>query len=80
MKREKCSITEYKCNTILPCQHCEVAIKFKDGIYSSYIKGVYCEAKFENHKLVDCFVDYYGSDFEMRKEIIPDSIIWRKLD
>lgn len=42
----------------------------KNGIYGCHIEGMYCECKFQNDKLINCFVDFYDSGIELRTEII----------
>jgi hypothetical protein len=52
---------------------------FKHGIYGGHIEGQYCEAKFFNDNIVDCFVDKYDSDIELNTGILnTNNITWFK--
>jgi len=42
----------------------------ENGIYGIHIEGIYCEVKVHNEKIIDGFIDYYGSNTELSEYVI----------
>jgi len=42
----------------------------ENGIYGIHIESIYCEVRVNNEKIINGFIDYYGSNTELSEYVI----------